>query len=201
MKTQRESSGREFLGGVSAAAALAGLGAASADASAQGAVPIVDFHSHYVDPRWTLTTVASAAPAEQPRWRGINDKLQSDATLLRSIETAGLAARVINTPTAFLEDAYGNVPADCHRRINDQLAVLCTTHLGKLHALAAVDAFSGDAAARELTRAVKELGLRGVFVDRSDAPALVRRHVYVDTMRSVPSRSVPPSTCSAPTTC
>jgi predicted TIM-barrel fold metal-dependent hydrolase len=165
MVRRGKSSRREFLGGLGATAALTGLGTAPADAVAQGPLPIVDFHNHYVDPSWTLTTVAAAAPSDKPRWQAINDKLQSEATLLRSIETAGLAARVINTPTAFLEDADGNVPPDCHRRINDHLAALCGKHKGKLHGLAAVDAFAGDAAARELTRAVKELGLRGVFVE------------------------------------
>lgn len=166
MGTQGESSRREFLGTLGAAAALAGVPAASAEAAEQQTpMPIVDFHNHYVYRSWALTTVASAAPSDRPRWQAINDKLQSEATLLRSIETAGVSSRVINTPTAFLEDADGNLPPDCHRRINDQLAALCSKHPGKLHGLAAVDAFAGDAAARELTRAVKDLKLRGVFVE------------------------------------
>ena len=82
---------------------------------------------------------------------------------------AGIAARVINTPTAFIEDADGN-PPDATQRINDEMAEVCVKHPGKLYGLATVDPFSGDAAARELTRAVKELRLRGVFVEsaRSD---------------------------------
>jgi aminocarboxymuconate-semialdehyde decarboxylase len=36
---------------------------------------------------------------------------------------------------------------------------------GRLYGLATVDVYAGDDAARELTRAVKELGLRGVFVE------------------------------------
>jgi aminocarboxymuconate-semialdehyde decarboxylase len=164
MGARSESSRREFLGGLSAAAA-AHLGAAPIDVAAQGPLTIVDFHNHFVDPSWTLTTVAAAAPSDRPRWQAINGKLQSEATLLRSMEATGVSARVINTPTALLEDAEGNVPTDAHRRINDQVAALCAKHAGRLHGLAAVDAFSGEAAARELTRAVKELGLRGVFVE------------------------------------
>jgi aminocarboxymuconate-semialdehyde decarboxylase len=148
-----------------AAASLVALGAAPADAAAQGPLTIVDFHNHYVDASWALTTVASAAPADKPRWQAINGKLQDVGTLLGSMEAKGVSARVINTPTAFLEDADGNVPKDAHPRINDQVAALCAKHAGKLYGLATVDAFAGDSAARELTRAVKELGLRGVFVE------------------------------------
>ncbi len=165
MERRGPSSRREFLGGLGAAAALTGAGAAGTNASAQGPLPIVDFHNHYVDPSWSLTTVAQAAPSDQARWHTINGKMQSVATLLGSMEASGVSARVINTPTAFLEDADGNVPKDAHQRINDQVAVLCAKHPGKLHGLASIDAFAGDAAARELTRAVKELGLRGVFVE------------------------------------
>ena len=166
-----KASRREFLGGLSAAAAVAGLGTASGDTSAQGLAPltIVDFHSHYVGPDWTLTTVAAAAPSEVPRWRAINASLASEAALLRSTETTGVSARVINTPTAFLEDADGNVPPDSHRRINDQMAALCAKHAGRFHGLATVDPFAGDAGARELARAVKELRLRGVFVESASS--------------------------------
>lgn len=164
MGARGETSRREFLGGLGAAAAT-GLHAAPADGMAQGPLTIVDFHNHYVDPSWTLTTVAAAAPAEVPRWRAINARLQSESILLQSMDTDGVSARVINTPTAFLEDADGNLPPDCHRRINDQMAAFCAKHAGKLHGLATVDAFAGDAGARELTRAVKELRLRGVFVE------------------------------------
>jgi aminocarboxymuconate-semialdehyde decarboxylase len=162
MGARSESTRREFLGGLTATAAL-GAGAAAVDA--QGPLTIVDFHNHFVDPSWPLTTVAAAAPSDRPRWQTINGKLQSEATLLRSMEGTGVSARVINTPTAFLEDAEGNVPREAYRRINDQVAALCAKHAGTLHGLASVDGFSGEDAARELTRAVKELHLRGVFVE------------------------------------
>ena len=143
MVRRGESSRREFLGGVGAIAALTGLGAAPVGATAQSPLTIVDFHNHYVDPSWALTTVGLAAPSDRPRWHAINSKLQSAATLLGSMAASGVSARVINTPTAFLEDADGNVPKDAHPRINDQVAALCATHTGTLHGLATVDAFAG----------------------------------------------------------
>ena len=46
---------------------------------------------------------------------------QSQDALLASVESAGIAARVINTPTAFIEDADGNIPPGAEQRINDFL--------------------------------------------------------------------------------
>ena len=121
MACEMESSRREFLGRLGAGVAAAGSIAAADEAAAQSAGPlqIVDFHNHYMGPSWTLTNLASVPPAARPTWERINGNLQSPGALLASLESAGIAARVINTPTAFIEDADGNVPAGAHQRIND----------------------------------------------------------------------------------
>ena len=169
------SSRREFIGALSAGVAAAGAVAATSEATAQGGAPlkIVDFHNHYMGPSWTLTNLANVPPPARPAWEKINANLQSESALIASVESAGMAARVINTPTAFIEDADGKVPADATQRINDRMAEVCARHPGKLHGLATVDAFSGDAGARELTRAVKELRLRGVFVESARGDLLL----------------------------
>src|SRR3954468_24942753 len=161
MTIESDSSRREFLGALSAGVAAAGSLAVVTEATAQGAAPlkIVDFHNHTIGPSWTLTNLANVPPAGRPAFEAINRNMQSQSALLSSVETAGIAARVINTPTAFMEDADGQVPADAYRRINDQMAELAGKHPGKLYGLATVDAFAGDEGARELTRAVRELGL------------------------------------------
>ncbi|HEY5965354.1 MAG TPA: amidohydrolase family protein [Xanthobacteraceae bacterium] len=175
MVTIGNSSRREFIGALSAGVAAAGAVAATSEATAQGGSPlkIVDFHNHYMGPSWTLTNLANVPPPARPAWEKINANLQSENALIASVESAGLAARVINTPTAFIEDADGKVPADATQRINDRMAEVCARHPGKLHGLATVDAFSGDAGARELTRAVKELRLRGVFVESARGDLLL----------------------------
>jgi predicted TIM-barrel fold metal-dependent hydrolase len=167
MTTENRTSRREFLGAIGSSAAAAGSLAGASGAVAQASAPlkIVDFHNHYMGPHWTLTNMASVPPAARPAWEVTNRLLQTQSELLASVENAGIAARVINTPTAFIEDADGNPPAGAHQRINDRMAELCGKHPGKLYGLATVDAFNGDAGAREVTRAVKELGLRGVFVE------------------------------------
>jgi predicted TIM-barrel fold metal-dependent hydrolase len=160
---------REFLGALAAGAGAAAAGslAVSERAAAQSGTPmkIVDFHNHYMGPSWTLTNLAGLPPQARPAWEKINANLASQSALLASVETAGVGARVINTPTAFIEDADGNFPAEAILRINDQMAELVAKNPGHLYGLATVDAYSGDAGARELTRAVRELGLRGVFVE------------------------------------
>ena len=193
MPIENDASRREFLGALGAGVAAAGSLAAATEAAAQGAAPlkIVDFHNHYMGPSWTLTNLASVPPAARPAWEKINGNLQSQSALLGSVESASIAARVINTPTAFIEDADGNIPAGADKRINDLMAELIAKHPGKLYGLATVDAFSGDAAARELTRAVKELGLRGVFLESGKRDLLLGAKETRPTLAAAAALNVP----------
>jgi aminocarboxymuconate-semialdehyde decarboxylase len=193
MMSGNDTSRREFLGALSAGVAGAGTLAASSESLAQGAAPlkIVDFHNHYMGPSWTLTNLANVPPQARPAWEAINHNLQSQDTLLASVEAAGISARVINTPTAFIEDADGNIPAGADKRINELMAEFVAKHPGKLYGLATVDAFSGDAAARELTRAVKELGLRGVFLESARRDLLLGAKETRPTLAAAASLGVP----------
>lgn len=157
------------------AGVAAGTLASSAAAVAQDAAPlkIVDFHNHFMTTSWSLNTLANVPAAARPAWEAITRNLQSPDALLGSLDGSGVAARVINAPTAFIEDADGKVPAGAERRINDQMAELVAKHPGKLYGLATVNAFGGDESARELTRAVRELGLRGVFVESARGDLLL----------------------------
>jgi len=158
---------REFLGALGAGIASAGMPADAAQAQEKSAQPlrVVDFHNHYVGPAFTLTTMSNAAPAQRQNQARVNALLSEPGALIGSLEVAGIAARVINTPTAFLQDADSEVPKDTIPRINDEVATLVSKNPGKLYGLATVDVFSGEEGARELNRAVRELGLRGVFIE------------------------------------
>ena len=193
MTIESDASRRQFLGALGAGVAAAGSLAAPAESLAEGATPvkIVDFHNHYMGPSWALTNLAGMPPAARTAWEAINRNLQSPDALLSSVESAGIAARVINTPTAFIEDADGNVAPGTIERINDQMAELVSKHPGKLYGLATVDAFSGDASARELTRAVKELGLRGVFVESGKRDLLLGAKETRPTLAAAASLGVP----------
>ncbi len=134
---------------------------------------IIDFHCHHVPARFRLTTVENAPPTQKARW-GPTNKLLSDETLLLADITSGdLAARVINCPTAHICDAAGNVPHTTIVAINDELAALQSRHPGRIYALATVEAYDGDRAARELERAITKLGLKGVFVECAKGDRLI----------------------------
>src|SRR3954463_16173199 len=193
---------RKFLGtlGASAGAAAVAAGslgahvpAAAQKADEKNAAPlkIIDFHNHYMGPSLTLTNLAAVPPAQKQYWERVNRKLADPAALTASIESAGIAARVINTPTAFIEDADGKVAADVFPRINDHLAELVSRNPGRLYGLATVDAYSGDAGAQELTRAVRELGLRGVFVESEKNDLLLDAKEARPTLAAAAALGIP----------
>jgi len=191
MARETQSSRREFLGALGAGVAAAG--AVAGETAAQDATPtrIVDFHNHYMGPSWTLTNLASLPAGARAAWEKINANLQSPDALISSVESANLAARVINTPTAFIEDADGKVPAGTIARINDRMAELVDRHRGKLHGLATVDAFAGDAGAAEVTRAVRELGLRGVFLESAKGDLVLGDKPTRPTLAAAAALDVP----------
>ena len=103
------------------------------------ALDLFDFHTH----------VAGAA-------HPISPLLCDQRALQASLDEQGIAARAISTPPEFLGD---EVPAQANQRIAETVRAD-----QRLVGLATVDAYGGEAGARELERAVRELGLRGVFV-------------------------------------
>ena len=111
---------------------------------------MIDFHNHFV--------AGLPSPALE-KWPLLGD----ERALERSLESVG--ARVISTP---LEFAPG-VPA---QRINESVAGLVRRHPDRLIGLASVDAYGGAPAAEELTHAVKNLGLRGVFLESAKGELL-----------------------------
>lgn len=141
---------------------------------------IIDFHSHYIDPSWTLTTTRGLTGDRLKLWQRINGRINDERALVKEIADEDLAGRVVNTPAALIAGPDGNLPFDSYRRINDQLAALVSRHNG-LHGLASVDAYDGERSARELTRAVKDLGLRGVFVESA------KGNLFIDAPEARPT--------------
>jgi aminocarboxymuconate-semialdehyde decarboxylase len=185
---------REFLAalgvGATSAAALASAGEAWAQEKSSP-LKVVDFHNHYVGPSFSLTTMNNTPPALRENQARINAQLSDPNALIGSLEVAGIAARVINTPTAFLQDADGEVPKSTIPRINDEIATLVSKNPGKLYGLATVDVFSGEEGARELTRAVRELGLRGVFIESAKKDLLPNAPQARPTLAAAAALGVP----------
>jgi predicted TIM-barrel fold metal-dependent hydrolase len=142
------------------------------NADAAPPLGIIDFHSHFVDPRFPLTPLAGPPPSRRSYWEDVTRRLTDAGALIASVENDGIAARVISTPLEFVRESGGSVAQDTVRRTNDTIAELVERHPDRLYGLATVDAYSGEAGARELTRAVTQLGLRGVFVESAKGDLL-----------------------------
>lgn len=159
---------REFLQGLAGFAGVA-AGTAAVPALAQPAaqlapLKVIDFHNHFVGSAFAPIVGAGAPAARRAYFDAVNRNLADSEALLGSIDTAGIAARVVNTPLEFIQDPGAETAPGTVMRINDQLAELVRRNPGRLYGLATVDAYSEEAGARELTRAVRELDLRGAFV-------------------------------------
>lgn len=164
---------RQFLKTVGAG--LAGLAASAVDRAgvASPALRVIDFHNHFVGSAFAPMAGRGAPAARRAHFDAVNRNLASAPALVDSIAASGVAARVINTPLEFIQDPEGDTSGDTVTRINDQLAELVGRHPGRLHGLATVDVFSGEAGAREVVRAVRELGLRGVFAQAAKKDLLL----------------------------
>lgn len=192
---------RRFLWG--AGLSVAGLAGATRSASSQtqggpalaeragAGLEVIDFHSHYVGPHFASRAGAAAPPAQRAHWQEVNRKLADPGALQASIDEAGVTGRVLSTPLEFIRDAGGELAPDAVPRINDHLAELVSRNPGRLYGLATVDAFSGDAGARELTRAVRELGLRGVFVESAKGELFLDSPQARPTLATAASLGIP----------
>jgi predicted TIM-barrel fold metal-dependent hydrolase len=162
------------------------------DGGSDAPLQVIDFHNHFVGPSFRTTTQERIKnPAARAAWARIDALLESPDALLASLDETGVAARVINIPTAFLEDADGNVPPDTHRRINDEVAAMVAKNPGRIHGLATIDAFSGEAGAREVQRAYDDLGLRGIFVESASGDLLLDAAEARPTLAAAEALGIP----------
>jgi aminocarboxymuconate-semialdehyde decarboxylase len=134
---------------------------------------IVDFHNHHVPARFELTAARSAPASQRARWEAIARRISDEELLLKDVRDGELSARVVNIPAQLIADAEGRVPHETIMAMNDHLAELVARHQGAIHGLASIDAYDGDRAAREAGRAIRELGLRGLFVDCARGDLLI----------------------------
>lgn len=151
----------------------------------------IDFHSHHLPPRWTRITAPGLPPAQAERWQRINARLADRAALVAGVDEGDLAARVVNIPAALFAHPGEILPIDTWRALNDTLAELVAANPGRLYGLASVDAFGGEAAAEEVERAVRTLGLRGVFVDSARGELLLDTPQARPTLAAAASLGVP----------
>jgi predicted TIM-barrel fold metal-dependent hydrolase len=97
------------------------------------------------------------------------------------MDDAGIDAKVLTAPGSVLLAPGEPLPISLMQRINDHFASLVATYPEHLLALATIDAFHGDAAAREVERAVQTLGISGICVD------CARGDLYLDAPQARPT--------------
>jgi predicted TIM-barrel fold metal-dependent hydrolase len=148
------------------------------------AAKIIDFHNHHVPACFELTAARAAPPNQRGRWEAIARRVSDEELLLSDIREGEIAARVVNIPAALIADAEGRVPHATIMAMNDHLAELVARYPGRIHGLASVDAYDGDRSAREAERAIRDLRLRGLFVD------CARGELMIDAPQARPTLEV-----------
>jgi predicted TIM-barrel fold metal-dependent hydrolase len=122
---------------------------------------VIDFHSHYYDTAWSSSPVPRGSTVLGRAWPLLtNIKAQ-----LATMEDAGIDAKVLSVPSGLLVAPGQQLPRTLMERINDRFAELVAAYPERLLALATIDAFQGNAAAHEVERAIRTLGLGGICVD------------------------------------
>ncbi|HZN31868.1 MAG TPA: amidohydrolase family protein [Xanthobacteraceae bacterium] len=152
---------------------------------------IIDFHNHHIPARFEVTAVQAAPAGQRARWEAIARRLSDEDLLLKDVRDGELSARVVNIPAQLMADADGRVPHDTIMAMNDALAGLVARHPGRIHGLASVDAYDGDKSAREAERAVRGLGLRGLFVECARGDLLIDAPQARPTLEVAAQHGVP----------
>ncbi|GCF06905.1 amidohydrolase family protein [Dictyobacter arantiisoli] len=124
---------------------------------------LIDFHSHYYDEGWLPIPPPLGTSNLARAWPLLTD-IEAQ---LAAMEVAGIDAKVVSAPVSTIVSPVEQLPPILMERINDQIATLIARYPERLLGIATIDAFQGKAAAREVERAVQQLGLRGICVDSS----------------------------------
>lgn len=133
---------------------------------------VIDFHSHFAGAGIPIDASRGTPPPQKEFWDSVSRRLKHEEALLESLHISRVMSRVINTSLEFVLAPGEEADLDTVRRINDSMAKVTQRHSALLHGLATVDAYRGEESAIELTRAVKELGLKGVFIESAKGELL-----------------------------
>jgi predicted TIM-barrel fold metal-dependent hydrolase len=138
---------------------------------------LIDFHSHYYHAAWYPSS-SPRGPANLQRAWSLLTNIHAQLT---DMDDAGIDAKVLTAPGSVLLAPGEPLPISLMQRINDHFASLVAAYPEHLLALATIDAFYGDAAAREVERAVQTLGIPGICVD------CARGDLYLDAPQARPA--------------
>ena len=111
-------------------------------------------------------TLTGDAAARQPRLSGVAERLPDlDDLRLREMDAAGIDVQVLSLTAPGVEQLEPDEAMAVARATNDALSAATRRQPGRLCGFAAVPTPAPEAAADELERAVRELGLKGAVIN------------------------------------
>jgi predicted TIM-barrel fold metal-dependent hydrolase len=140
--------------------------------SVESPVEVIDLHSHITHPEYPPVPPPGADPGLAGSLRTNLERIADLDAQRELLDERGIDIRVLGaSPSLFHPD--GLAPPDWIAAVNDHLAARVAEHPDRFLGLASIDAFDGERAAREVTRAVRELSLAGIIVDSTDGARLI----------------------------
>ncbi len=127
--------------------------------------PVIDVHAHIRPPWWNFDVPAQATAKDAAWTRSWGAKLTQPDLLLRESEDGDIGLRLLSSTIEGIFGISGPTDSGEIARHNDYLARLAADHPHQLAAFATVDAYAGEAGAREAERAIEELGHIGIVID------------------------------------
>ncbi|MGA3306379.1 MAG: amidohydrolase family protein, partial [Stellaceae bacterium] len=159
-------------------APAAGGGAAAKPRKSKSRNPAIDIHCHVFTPAAAALTKESFKPEYDPyslfhsaaskevdakQAQAIGPLLTSVGERLKVMDREGIDIQAVSTaPIQYYYWAEPELGLQTARLINQNIASICAAHPERFVGLATVPMQAPELAVRELTRAVKELGLKGV---------------------------------------
>ena len=163
-----------------AAGRTAARGGKAKSRAARERPPTIDIHCHVFTPEAAALVKDLVRPQNDPysfyqsaaskqtdvkQAAAIAPKLTSIEQRLKTMDAEGIDVQAISTaPVQYYYWADGTLALRTSRIINDNIARICAANPQRFVGLATVPMQVPEYAVRELTRAVKELGLKGVEI-------------------------------------
>ena len=114
-----------------------------------------------------------------------------DTLRLQDMDTSGIDLQVISGIGATIAPRPGDESVQLAREANDQLAQACTTHPDRFAGFATLPMTKPEAAADELERAVRSLGLKGAMLFGTTNGRFLDDPVFLPVLERAVALSVP----------
>jgi predicted TIM-barrel fold metal-dependent hydrolase len=124
-------------------------------------IPVVALEEHY----WDKELATELAGAEGIRGDELLKRLYDLGELrLREMDESGIDVQVLSHGAPSAQKLRPEIAVDMTKRVNDRLAEACARHPTRFAGFACLPTAHPEAAARELERAVKQLGMKGAMI-------------------------------------